>query len=136
MFSNFKKTFCCLYYELKYFYNYYFKSRNVNSYTPLEEVVVDSQPRNSYETTYKNITTEFYPTYNKLLVNQEIRKRKSLDNQMQPISEEEFEFSSESSVTSYSSDGSDTKRNSISDSLNIENESLEWDSEWEEWQVV
>jgi len=131
MCSNFKKTFCCLYYELKYFYNYYFKSRNVNSYTPLEEVVVDSQPRNSYETTYKNITTEYYPTYNKLLVNQEIRKRKSLDNQMQPISEEEFEFSSESSVSSKSS------RDSISDSLIIEkNESLEWDSEWEEWQVV
>jgi len=131
MCSNFKKTFCCLYYELKYFYNYYFKSRNVNSYTPLEEVVVDSQPRNSHETTYKNITTEYYPTYNKLLVNQEIRKRKSLDNQMQPISEEEFEFSSESSVSSKSS------RDSISDSLIIEkNESLEWDSEWEEWQVV
>ena len=131
MCSNFKKTFCCLYYELKYFYNYYFKSRNVNSYTPLEEVVVDSQPRNSHETTYKNITTEYYPTHNKLLVNQEIRKRKSLDNQMQPISEEEFEFSSESSVSSKSS------RDSISDSLIIEkNESLEWDSEWEEWQVV
>ena len=131
MCSNLKKTFCCLYYELKYFYNYYFKSRNVNSYTPLEEVVVDSQPRNSYESTYKNITTECYPTYNKLLVNQEIRKRKSLENQMQPISEEEFEFSSESSESSESS------RTSISDSLIIEkNESLEWDSEWEEWQVV
>lgn len=131
MCSNFKKTFCCLYYELKYFYNYYFKSRNVNSYTPLEEVVIDSQPRNSHETTHKNITTEYYPTYNKLLINQEIRKRKSLDNQMQPISEEEFEFSSESS------ESTDTSRNSISDSLIIEkNESLEWDSEWEEWQVV
>ena len=131
MCSNFKKTFCCLYYELKYFYNYYFKSRNVNSYTPLEEVVVDSQPRNLNDSTHKNITTECYPTYNKLLVNQEIRKRKSLDNQMQPISEEEFEFSSESSESSESS------RTSISDSLIIEkNQSLEWDSEWEEWQVV
>ena len=133
MCSNFKKTFCCLYYELKYFYNYYFKSRNVNSYTPLEEVVVDSQPRNSNESTYKNITTECYPTYNKLLVNQEIRKRKSLENQMQPISEEEFEFSSESE----SSESSESSRTSVSESLIIEkNESLEWDSEWEEWQVV
>ena len=131
MCSNFKKTFCCLYYELKYFYNYYFKSRNVNSYTPLEEVVVDSQPRNLYETTYKNITTEYYPTYNKLLVNQEIRKRKSLDNQMQPISEEEFEFSSDSSISSESS------KSNITDSIIInKNESLEWDSEWEEWQEV
>jgi len=87
---------------------------------PLEEVVVDSQPRNMHETTSKNITTECYPNYNKMLINQEIRKRKSLETQLEPISEEEFMLSSSSSSSS-----------SNSDSYFYNNDELEWDSEWQ-----
>ena len=96
MCSNIKRTFCCLYYEVKYFYNYYFKSKNsVSNYVPLEEVVVDSQPRDMHKTTSKNITTECYPNYNIMLINQEIRKRKSLETKLETISEEEFTLDDE-----------------------------------------
>lgn len=44
-----KKTLSKVYYEVKYFYNYYFKSSNntrpnESDYTPLREVIIDSQP--------------------------------------------------------------------------------------------
>ena len=44
-----KKTLSKVYYEVKYFYNYYFKSSNNTrpneyNYTPLREVIIDSQP--------------------------------------------------------------------------------------------
>lgn len=47
-----KKTLSKVYYEVKYFYNYYFKSSNTHAthqynYVPLQEVVVDSQPVNN-----------------------------------------------------------------------------------------
>ena len=127
MCSNIKRTFCCLYYEVKYFYNYYFKSKNsVSNYVPLEEVVVDSQPRDMHKTTSKNITTEYYPNYNIMLINQEIRKRKSLETKLETISEEEFMLSSSSSDTYFYNNDNDNDA-----------DELEWECDWDsEWQVV
>ena len=82
-----KRTLSCVYYELKYYYSYYFCSKNNSmnnyNYAPLQEIVIDSQPTNNTSiskryTSPPPINTKL-ETYPKNGITENIRKRPSLD---------------------------------------------------------
>jgi|TARA_Y100000389_G_C17221634_1_gene393628 hypothetical protein len=78
-----KKTLSKVYYEVKYFYNYYFKSSNNTrpneyNYTPLREVIIDSQPPVSIPVNY-SCPPDFDEPHPNLSYTMNIRKRPSVD---------------------------------------------------------
>lgn len=86
-----KRTLSCVYYELKYYYNYYFCSKNNSmndyNYAPLQEIVIDSQPVNNIPKRYTSpppfntLTSKIIPleTFPKIGITENIRKRPSID---------------------------------------------------------
>ena len=78
-----KKTLSKVYYEVKYFYNYYFKSSNntrpnERDYTPLREVIIDSQPPVSIPVNYSS-PPDFDEPHPNISYTMNIRKRPSVD---------------------------------------------------------
>ena len=78
-----KKTLSKVYYEVKYFYNYYFKSSNNTrpneyNYTPLREVIIDSQPPVTIPVNY-SCPPDFDEPHPNISYTMNIRKRPSVD---------------------------------------------------------
>ena len=95
-----KRTLCCVYYEVKYYYNYYFSSGNrMNdyNYAPLSEIIVDHQPETRitripsgsvpkrytspppFNPTEKVVEKNHYDTFPKNGLTVNLRKRPSID---------------------------------------------------------
>lgn len=123
-----KRTLCCVYYEIKYYYNYYFNSSdrmNDYNYAPLNEIIIDHQPdprtvpkrytspppfNSSINDTNNNSNTviekNYYDTHPKIGLTENIRKRPSIDffetteKVLSPISERSDTDSDSSSLLS------------------------------------
>lgn len=116
-----KKTLSKVYYEVKYFYNHYFKSSNENrineyNYAPLSEIIIDRQPNSptAIPVRYCGPPTfiEIHPTIG---CDMSLRKRPSHDyvsnnnTTLSPISEETYSTSSSlSDYNNYNTDEDDS----------------------------
>lgn len=95
-----KRTLCCVYYEVKYYYKYYFSSgdrMNDYNYAPLSEIIVDHQPETRitripsgsvpkrytspppFNPTEKVVEKNHYDTFPKNGLTVNLRKRPSID---------------------------------------------------------
>ena len=149
-----KKTLSCVYYELKYYYNYYFNSSNrMNdyNYAPLSEIIIDHQPDprtvpkrytspppfNTSEKVVETTKINYCETHPKIGITENIRKRPSMDfienteTVLSPISERSSrDYKSDTDSDSLSSPNLNIKIEITDTDLKCEIES-DSDDNWE-----